>query len=123
MFEIDIEKSFSAAHQLKNYPGDCARLHGHNWNVHVYVRTGELDSIGIAVDFKKLKRDVQEVLDVLDHQNLSELSIFSNCNPTSEYLAKYIYETIGKKINTASIKVSKVRVCESAVSGASYFEN
>ena len=33
MFEIEIRRTFAAAHQLKGYDGDCRNLHGHNYSV------------------------------------------------------------------------------------------
>lgn len=122
MFEIDIEKDFSAAHRLAGYQGNCANLHGHNWTVRVVVLATELDEVGIALDFKKLKSELLELLDQLDHKNLSELPIFAKNNPTSEFLAKWIYEEMSQRINSVTAKVHRVRVSESPASGATYFE-
>ena len=52
VYEIHIKTHFAAAHTLTGYPGDCARLHGHNWNVELFVRCKELDGIGIGIDFR-----------------------------------------------------------------------
>ena len=52
MFELDILRSFSAAHALRGYNGDCANFHGHNWTVQVFIQSETLNEIGIAVDFK-----------------------------------------------------------------------
>lgn len=123
MFELDITREFSAAHSLCGYNGDCSELHGHNWTVQVFIRSKELDSIGIAVDFKILKKELNAILETLDHKHLNKLPMFSECNPTSENLACYIYKTLGGKINDGRVKVYRVRVCESASSGASYFED
>ena len=120
MFEIDITRNFSAAHQLKGYDGDCAFLHGHNWNVTVTVRTESLDKIGIAVDFRKLKKELDRIILKLDHSHLNKL--FHSPNPTSECVAKFIYDNLSKKINDKRIRVFKVRVSESNDTGASYFE-
>ena len=56
MYEIEIDRTFSAAHQLKGYDGDCRNMHGHNYNVTVTVVSDKLNEIGIALDFKLLKR-------------------------------------------------------------------
>lgn len=122
MYELDIEKEFSAAHSLRGYKGDCSILHGHNWTVQVFVASEELDEIGIAVDFRKMKADLDAILDEFDHKNLSELDYFRTSNPTSEKLAKIIYEKLSEKINGEKTKVTRVRVCESRGSGASYYK-
>ena len=123
MFEIDIQREFASAHRLKGYNGNCSSLHGHNWTVQAFVQAEKLDEIGIAIDFKKLKRVLDKILDALDHKCLNEIPPFDQNNPTSENLAKYIYETLSEQINDTKAKVTKVRVCESPGSGASYFEN
>ena len=56
MFELKIVTDFASAHSLRNYPGDCARLHGHNWQVEVSVCSKVLDENGIAIIVKKTKK-------------------------------------------------------------------
>ena len=123
MFELDIEREFSAAHCLNGYKGNCAERHGHNWTVQVFIRSERLDEIGIAVDFKILKKELDSILESLDHKDLNNLPEFASINPTSERLAQLIYKRLTSKVNEEGVKVSKVRVCESRSSGASYFED
>lgn len=122
MFEIEIDRSFSAAHQLRGYNGDCCKLHGHNYKITVIIRASELDEIGIALDFKKLKSEVDSLLAEYDHTNLSEHEDFKEVNPTSENLAKTIYRKISDKMNSATLRVHRVRVGESDHSAVTYFE-
>ncbi|HJH04244.1 6-carboxytetrahydropterin synthase QueD [Victivallis vadensis] len=123
MFEIEIDRSFSAAHQLRGYNGDCCKLHGHNYKITVTVRSSELDEIGIALDFKKLKAELDALLAEYDHSNLSELADFQAVNPTSENLARTIYRKISEKMNSGTIRVHRVRVGESDHSAVTYFED
>lgn len=123
MFEIDIQRDFSAAHMLRGYNGNCSALHGHNWTVQVTVSSPVLDNIGIAVDFRALKNELDTIITELDHTNLNEMAPFIDKNPTSEQLAKYIFDRLAIKLNNDTIKVSKIRVCESPGSGATYFES
>ena len=122
MYELEITKHFSGAHSLTGYPGDCRKLHGHNWQVTVYLQATELDEIGIALDFKILKKELNEVIDRFDHAYLNELPEFAQCNPTSENLARIIYHELSKRLNDERIKVTRISVEESAGSRASYFE-
>ena len=94
MYEIEIRRTFSAAHQLKGYNGDCKNLHGHNYSVVVTMKSPELDSIGIAMDFKILKTEVDSLLQSYDHKNLSDLPDFADINPTSEVLARIIHTPV-----------------------------
>jgi 6-pyruvoyltetrahydropterin/6-carboxytetrahydropterin synthase len=122
IYEVYVKTHFSAAHALRWYPGDCARTHGHNWIIEVYVRCRELDEIGIGIDFRDIKRSVKEVLEELDHFNLNELDAFKDINPTSENIARFLYKEIGKKLNTGTVKVSKIMVSETPSAGAYYWE-
>ena len=58
MFEIDIQREFASAHCLKGYNGNCSEVHGHNWVVQAFVQAQELDEIGIAMDFRALKNEL-----------------------------------------------------------------
>ena len=120
MFEIDITREFSAAHCLRGYQGDCSSLHGHNWTVQAFVKSSTLDEIGIALDFRQLKAELDNILDVFDHTNISEHPDFEEFNPTSEVLAMVIYEKLSEQLNNGCIKVDRIRVCESPGSGATY---
>ncbi|MBO4491548.1 MAG: 6-carboxytetrahydropterin synthase QueD [Lentisphaeria bacterium] len=123
MFELDITRDFSAAHSLRGYNGDCSALHGHNWTVQVFVVSRELDKVGIAMDFKLLKKELNEVLAEFDHKYLNDLPAFAGRNPTSENIAMYIYQRLKPVVTSVpGASLSRVRVCESPTSGASYSE-
>ncbi len=122
VFEIYVQTHFSAAHALDGYPGDCARVHGHNWIIDVFVRCRKLDEIGIGIDFREIKNSVKAVLKNLDHFNLNELPAFRKTNPTSENIARFLYRELSQKLNTDSISVSKIKVSETPGAGAFYWE-
>ena len=123
MFELDVIREFSSAHCLKGYCGNCSEKHGHNWSVQVFIRSEKLDEIGIAVDFKALKRELDALLGELDHKDLNSIPPFDKLNPTSENIAMYIYKRLSEKLNGNGVKVYRVRVGANASSGASYFED
>ena len=75
MFVLKIVTDFASAHSLRDYPGDCARLHGHNWQVEVSVCSQALDDSGIAIDFREIKSQTKVVVKRLDHQYLNEISL------------------------------------------------
>ena len=124
MFEVKVEKSFSAAHHLLNYQGACENQHGHNWKVEVYVIGEILDKSNILVDFKVLKKELDEILDYLDHKDINTLPEFENESPSSEFMAKFIFEKIKEKLQKQykNAEVSKVAVWETPTSRATYFE-
>lgn len=118
MFEIKVQKSFSAAHHLLNYNGVCEKQHGHNWKVEVFVRGNTLDKSNILIDFKVLKSKLVEVLNIFDHEDINELEMFKGISPSSEMLSKFIYERLEKDIPN----IYKVTVWETDDNCASYFK-
>ena len=121
MYELTVEREFPAAHYLREYDGDCARMHGHNYRVQITVRGEQLDEAGMLIDFGDLKQLCDSVIDELDHRCLNELAPFDEINPTSENLARYLYETIRDGLPD-SVSVQRVTVFESARSSATYCE-
>jgi 6-pyruvoyltetrahydropterin/6-carboxytetrahydropterin synthase len=122
MYELMVESKFAAAHQLRGYKGKREYLHGHNWRVTVAVTAERLNEQGLAIDFHDLKKALRDVLDQLEHTFLNEIFPFTQINPSSENLAKWIYDTLAKKLNDDNIEVASVTVWESDSASASYFE-
>ena len=120
MYELDITREFSAAHVLKGYDGLCSNLHGHNWTVQVFIQAVKLDDIGIAADFTVIKRVLSDILSQFDHKFLNELPEFKDINPTSENIARIIFDKLAPAVAKPGIKLDRVRVCESQSSGATY---
>ncbi|MDP2928550.1 MAG: 6-carboxytetrahydropterin synthase QueD [Candidatus Omnitrophota bacterium] len=116
MYEIKVKSGFSAAHNLRNYRGKCENLHGHNWNIEAIFAYKLLSKAGMAVDFKEAKSILKEALEKFDHAYLNELEFFKKINPTSENIAKFIYDHIKKK----NKHISVVSVWENDMSCASY---
>jgi 6-pyruvoyltetrahydropterin/6-carboxytetrahydropterin synthase len=123
MYELTVETSFSAAHQLRGYKGKCENMHGHNWKVQINVMAEKLNEIDIAMDFNDLKKTANEVVSPLDHAFLNDIFPFTEKNPSSENVAKWIYDCIKKKINTDNLRVAAVTVWESDSASASYYED
>lgn len=122
MYMLTIRTSFAAAHNLMNYQGDCENLHGHNWKVEVAVIAKELDSAGLGIDFKVLKREASSIINELDHKYLNENPAFSGISPSSEHISRYLYERISERLNSNNIKVDSITVWESDNASARYFE-
>jgi len=123
MFEVCVEHTFAAAHQLRNYRGKCENLHGHNYKVQVAMEGEELAFNGLLFDFADLKKALRGVVEYLDHKFLNELSPFDTVNPTAENIAKFICEEVQKSIPDPpgnSARVSQVKVWETETSFATF---
>lgn len=114
------EFSFEAAHILPHHEGKCRRLHGHSWIGRVYIKGNNLCQEGTAqgmiMDFAEIKRYIQPLLDnYLDHYYLNDTTGLEN--PTSEALAKWIFE----KLEVAGMPgLYAIEIRETCTSGCTY---
>jgi len=119
---LKIVTDFASAHSLRDYPGECRRLHGHNWKVEVEVTARALDSLGMGVDFKVIKQAARKATDELDHRYLNEIAPFDQINPTAENLAAHIFRRIGEELNDERVQVSAVTLWETERACVRYTE-
>ncbi|WP_456400081.1 6-pyruvoyl trahydropterin synthase family protein [Persephonella sp.] len=112
-FVIRVRKEFQSAHFLTYYKGKPEPLHGHTWELEVFIKADTLDKGGIGFDFL----EIQEFLDEItpDYVCLNDIFDFS---PSAENLAKWFYEKIKERYPT----VQKVVVWETKYGGAEYYE-
>lgn len=123
MYKLTVETSFAAAHQLRGYKGKCENLHGHNFKVHAHVVAEHLNDIDIAIDYHDLKKYLNEVILQVDHGFLNEIFPFTEVNPSSENIARWIFDSLKKKVDTGNARVSAVTVWESDTASATYYED
>ena len=105
-----------AAHRLPNVPEDhkCARLHGHSFRIEVHL-SGEVDpTSGWVMDFADLKAAFRPVHEQLDHNYLNEIQGLEN--PTSENLAKWVWDRLLPDLPL----LSRIVVQETCCCGCSY---
>ena len=122
MYELKVITDFAAAHQLRNFRGECEKLHGHNWRIEVILSGDRLNQAGLLIDFKDVKTAANNILEDLDHSYLNELPQFKNENPSSENIAAYLFQRLSSELNNSHLKVTKVTAWESDSACASYGE-
>lgn len=120
MYLLNVTDSFSAAHRLCGYQGACSNLHGHNWKVRVGIKSDILDDIGMALDYGIIKNILGKILDTLDHEYLNEVSVLQGQNPTSENLARYIFEQMQEGLKPYCAEIHEVELYESERSSVVY---
>jgi len=123
---------FSAAHRLHSNAmtdeencevfGKCNNPygHGHNYELEVTVSGTPDARTGMIIDLGKLDTIVnEEIINKFDHRHLNEeVPPFDELNPTSENVAKVIYETLSPRLN-GIVKFDKVLLRETP---RSFFE-
>lgn len=115
---MEIFKVFTieAAHRLPNVPPGhkCARLHGHSFEVTLGVSGAVEADAGWVMDFAEIKAAFQPLYEQLDHHYLNEVEGLAN--PTSEHLARWIWERLRPSLPA----LSRVVVKETCTSGCVY---
>ncbi|MBL7961134.1 6-carboxytetrahydropterin synthase QueD [bacterium] len=119
MYLLELVETFSAAHALRNYPGICARIHGHNWKIKVVLRCETTDENGMTVDYAVLKKILMNLIAEFDHNLFNDHLYFKNVNPTSEKICEYFYNELEKKFPSA-VKMHFVQIWETESFSVSY---
>ena len=122
-YTLKVLTDFASAHSLRGYPGDCQRLHGHNWKVEVEVRASALDDIGMAIDFKAVKQAAREVGGLLDHRYLNDIAPFDRLNPTAENIAAWYHGQLVERLNNERVRVHAVTLWETERACVRYSED
>ncbi len=134
MYSITKEVYFCYGHRLMNHPGKCRHLHGHSVKAAITLEAEELHVQGMVCDFADIAAASAEFIETeLDHNFLLHrddplVDVLRESNerfmelpehPTSEYLARLIYDFIRSK----GYPVRDVTLWETASSCASYRES
>ena len=120
MYELKVVTKFAAAHQLTMVGTKCENMHGHNWKIEVYVTGEKLDDGGVVMDFGVIKKHARDIMSLLDHKYLNELEFFQQSQPSSENIAYWVAGKLQQKIDTPSVRVSRVTAWESDDASATY---
>lgn len=112
IYTLRVLTDFAAAHTLAGYPGACAQMHGHNWKVEAEVEATALDDIGMAIDFKDIKRVAREIAGELDHRYLNDLPAFRDRNPTAEHIARWFFEEMERRLDRPGVRMASLTLWE-----------
>ena len=125
MYQLTKSVMFDAAHQLRDYIGKCANVHGHTYRLEVCVAGEKVSEIGLLFDFYDLKKLMQTVVDSLDHKFINDVPPFDEINPTAENLAYFVYQTLRGQLTVQhpALRLKYVQIWETPNSSASYSED
>jgi 6-pyruvoyltetrahydropterin/6-carboxytetrahydropterin synthase len=89
VYRISKTFSFDAAHRLDGLPmgHKCGRLHGHTYEVELFLESPKLDSVGFVRDYGELSQFKEWLMNTFDHHMINEVVP----QPTAENMAQFIY--------------------------------
>ena len=125
MYEVTVQDTFSSGHYLRDYYGKCENPHGHNYRVLVTLVGEHLESNGLLLDFKLLKRILQPTIQYLDHFMINDLEPFTTLNPSAENIAKYFFDRVSGQLlemTGGRVRVKDCTIWETDTSYACYYE-
>ena len=116
MFRLEKEFRFEASHQLPHHDGKCARLHGHSWKGRVVLQGSNLikegPKAGMLIDYTDISAPIKRLVEeVLDHRHLNDSTKLEN--PTSEELARWIFEELQQDFKELLLAVIIEETCTS----------
>jgi 6-pyruvoyltetrahydropterin/6-carboxytetrahydropterin synthase len=108
--------TFEAAHHLPFHDGKCRRVHGHSWQAIIECRGRALHrrgpKVGMVVDYGDLSAAVDPIVEqYLDHWDLNDTTGLEN--PTSEHLAKWLFDKLAAVKVPALVAVTIRETCTS----------
>ena len=123
IWRLRVRDDFSSAHALRHYQGKCENIHGHNFSVEACVEGDTLTpDTEMLLDFKIIKTELKAVLSLLDHKNLNDTPPFDAQNPSSENLARFIYQELSQRLAPHGVRMHEDTVSEKAAQSATYCE-
>jgi len=123
LWRLTIREEFASAHALRHYQGQCESLHGHNYSVEMVVQGETLTpDTELVVDFTVLKKELREELALIDHRYLNEYPPFDHINPSSENLARHLYQKLKLRLKDMPVTLYSMTVGETARQSATYME-
>jgi 6-pyruvoyl-tetrahydropterin synthase len=128
MYSVEVRHHIMIAHSFKSELfGPAQRLHGATFIVDVAFFRPELTADAVIVDIGRAHDALKATLDPLNYQNLDELPQFKGQLTTTEFLCKYIFDSMQHAaeaglLGPGSDGITKMRVTlhESHVARASY---
>jgi 6-pyruvoyltetrahydropterin/6-carboxytetrahydropterin synthase len=117
---VRVRSRFEAAHHLTSYRGAVEPVHGHSWQVEAALSAAALDPEGMACDFVEVHAALRELAAAFDHRDINSVPPFDRLSPTTERLAAWFFDQLGKRLAGVPASLVEVTVWEGPDSSATY---
>jgi len=101
-YELNKDLQFAAAHYIASEDaGSCRHMHGHTYFANITIAGDQLDDSGFLVNFATVKKLIHGRFDhkVLNEDILHFSDAFSERFPTTEVIARTIYEIVQRYLD------------------------
>lgn len=112
MYSVIIKSSFKASHAVKMPDGTIEKPHWHDWKLASSFSRESLDELGFAIEFGHCQDIINSAIETLNNKNINELEIFTQNYPTTELIAKFIFEQIATRLLGTGITLDHIELTE-----------
>jgi len=121
MYEVRVQAQFYAAHRVRMSNRQLEPIHDHDFQVEAVIRGPTLNEDGVLVDFRTVQRALRRIVEPLSDSDLSTAPLLAGLNPSSENLARKLFEAlsreIGPQVPLAGIYVREAPGCVAGYCG------
>jgi 6-pyruvoyl-tetrahydropterin synthase len=104
VFSLTVRDHMMVAHSFSGEVfGPAQQLHGATFVVDATFSRAELDADNIVVDIGLATDQLKAVLGQLNYRNLDELAEFKGVNTSTEFLAKFIADSLADRVHRGSL--------------------
>lgn len=122
MFSIVVKNHIMVSHSLPDpFFGPAQNMHGATYAVEAHILSKELNDKNVVMDIGYASDVLTQVLSKLAYKNLDEIDEFKGKLTTTEFIAKYIHDSL--KENLESHLHLKIVLHETPSASASYEES
>ena len=121
MYRVSVQKTFTAQHYLVG--GDWGvenKLHSHPYRLDLELGGYDLDQHQYLVDIVAIENALEQQIELVRDKTLNDLPAFADVNPSLEYFARWLCESLSAKIDAGNIQRVAVRLWESDTAWAGY---
>jgi len=119
MVKLSLKHHFYCSHQLRLSRG-LEPLHSHRWRLKLYCsplsRSKELNSNALNM----LRSYIKEIINPFEGRSIASNSYFRSINPSTENMARFIFDKLEEISPLIGFKPLKVSLWETADSCASW---
>lgn len=104
MFAVQVRDHMMVAHSLpRDVFGPAQGMHGATFVVDAAFYTRDIDENGLAIDIGLATQILADALRPLSYNNLDEIPEFAGKVTTTEFLARYLFDTIAAAIRGGAL--------------------
>lgn len=108
-YEVHVEAKFRARHRLAA-DGAAAEPHEHEWRVTVTAASAQLDRIAIVVDFRLLRQQMDEELELLTGTELEDNAALTEFDSTPIGVGTWLLGRLQARAEGESYRIASVAV-------------